>query len=99
MQNKGRYDCDRAIKHSDSLALKSRIANTESYNSAKGAISALGVVLDDIEKEKKSHAKNVKMALAARFYNHSFSQLMLIERGLFLDAVNSSRSATETIAF
>jgi len=39
------------------------------------------------------------MALTARFINHLFSYVQLIERGLYLDAANCARSATETTAF
>jgi hypothetical protein len=39
------------------------------------------------------------MMLTARFINHMFSQLLLTERGLLLDAFNCSRAAIETTGF
>lgn len=99
MQKKGRYNFDLVMRHSNMLALESRKNNKEHYLSAKQALSFLGTVIDEIGNEKKTHHRNVRMALATRFYNHLFSQIILTERGLYLDASNAFRSATETAAF
>jgi hypothetical protein len=99
MPNKGRYNFDLIMRHSNALAIDSRKNNKEPHGSARKALSFLGQIIDEIGDESKSHQRNVRMALATRFFNHLLSQMLLTERGLFLDASNSSRSATETTAF
>jgi hypothetical protein len=99
MQKRGRYNFDLVMRHSNTLAIESRRNNKERHHSARKTLSFLGTIIDEIGNEGKSHQRNVRMALTTRFYNHLFSQLILTERGLFLDAANASRSATETTAF
>lgn len=99
MPNKGRYNFDLIMRHSHTLAINSRKNNKERHASARKTLSFLGQIVDEIGAELKSHQRNVRMALATRFFNHLLSQMILTERGLFLDASNASRSATETAAF
>ena len=99
MNVKGRYSFDLILKHSNGLAITSRSNHKDVYGQAKRSLSFLGAVIDEIAKEPKSHFRNVRMALATRFFNHLFSQIILTERGLYLDAANSSRSATEVMSF
>ncbi len=99
MSKKGRYNFELVMRHSNALAIESRKNNKERHGSARKTLSFLGQIIDEIGGEPKSHQRNVRMALATRFFNHLLSQMILTERGLFLDASNSSRSATETTAF
>ncbi len=99
MSKKGRYNFELVMRHSNVLAVESRKNNKERHGSARKTLSFLGKIIDEIGDEPKSHQRNVRMALATRFFNHLLSQMLLTERGLFLDASNASRSATETTAF
>lgn len=99
MSKKGRYNFELVMKHSNILAKESQKNNKERHGSARRTLSFLGQIIDEIGDEPKSHQRNVRMTLATRFFNHLLSQMLLTERGLLLDASNSSRSATETIAF
>tara|TARA_E500000318_G_scaffold81334_1_gene76581 strand:+ start:383 stop:1015 length:633 start_codon:yes stop_codon:yes gene_type:complete len=99
MPNKGRYNYDLILRHSNELALSSRKLNKERYSAAKKSISFLGQVFDTIAAQPKSLFRNVRMMLLTRFINHLFAQVLLTERGLLLDAMNCSRSATEVTAF
>lgn len=99
MTIKGRYNFDLIERHSNQLALDCRRVNRERFQAVKSSLSFLGQIIDEIGNEPKTHQRNVRMTLATRFFNHLYSQLILTQRGLFLDAANASRSATETTAF
>jgi len=99
MSKKWRYNFELIMRHSNVLALESRKNHKKRHSSARKTLSFLGQIIDEIGKEPQNHQRNVRMALATRFFNHLLSQMLLTERGLFLDASNSSRSATETTAF
>lgn len=99
MPVKGRYNFDLVNRHSSLVASECRRVNSERFKSVKDTLSFLGQIIDEIGGEPKSHQRNVRMALATRFFNHLYSQLILTERGLLLDAANASRSAIETTAF
>ncbi len=99
MPVKGRYNFDLVNRHSSLVASECRRVNSERFKSVKDTLSFLGQIIDEIGGEPKSHQRNVRMALATRFFNHLYSQLILTERGLLLGAANASRSAIETTAF
>ena len=96
---RGRYQYDLLNRHSNELALETRRSFKKEVTVVKKSFGFLAQHIDRLEHEPKSHVRNVKMALTARFINHLFSHVLLAERGLLLDAANCARSATETLAF
>lgn len=94
-----RYHFDLLHKHSNETALATRRELKKQILDVRRAFDFLDHHFRSLEQKPKSHARNVKLALTARFINHLFSALVLIERGLILDAVNCTRSALETTAF
>ena len=52
----------------------------------------------EIEDQPKSLEKNVKLLLASRFLNHVYATLLLVEAGLYSDALTCERSAIESLA-
>ena len=97
--NARRYNFDLLYRHSNELALSTRRAFKKEVATVKASFGFLAQHFDRLERQPKSHARNVKMALTARFTNHLFAHVLLAERGLLLDAANCARSATETTAF
>lgn len=95
----GRYHFDLLYRHSNELALTTRRTFKAEVATVKASFGFLAQHFDRLERERKSHVRNVKMALTARFMNHLFAHVLLAERGLLLDAANCARSATETTAF
>lgn len=96
---KGKYDFDLLNRHSNSLALESRRTFKREVIHVKEAFRLIDRLWAPINELPKGHLRNVKLALLARFTNHLFSQTILTERGLILDAINCARSVTETTAF
>lgn len=95
----GRYNYDLLYRHSNELALSTRRAFKKEAVTVKVSFGFLAQHFERLERQPKSHARNVRMALTARFTNHLFAHVLLAERALLLDAVNCARSATETTAF
>ena len=95
----GRYQFDLLYRHSNELALDTRRTFKKEVVTVKASFGFLAQHLDRLERQPKSHVRNVRMALTARFTNHLFAHVLLAERGLLLDAANAARSATETLAF
>jgi hypothetical protein len=96
---KGKYLYELLVRHSNVVSLDSRKNFKNEIRTVKEAfrlLDSLRVSLDDLP---KGHNRNVRLALLTRFTNHLFSQVILTERGLILDAINCARSATETTAF
>lgn len=93
-----KYTYENLIRHSDSISLSSRKLLKHDIDKIKGAFSFLDQHFSYLESLPKSLQKNVKMALSCRFINHLFSYFTLVERGLYFDAANCLRSATEVIA-
>lgn len=86
-------------KHSNEVSLTTRRLLKHEVKQVRNAFDFLDQHFGYLERQPKSHVRNVKMMLTARFINHLLSALQLIERGLVLDAFNCSRSALETTAF
>ncbi|MEK7245433.1 MAG: hypothetical protein AAB223_05385 [Pseudomonadota bacterium] len=93
------YRFELLFKHSNETALNMRRTLKREMMEARKVFSFLDYHFQTLEKKPKSHLRNVKMALTARFINHLFAALLLIDRGLILDAFNCLRSALETTAF
>lgn len=94
-----RYSYDLLLRHSNDVAINTRRALKQPVKEARKLFSFLGTHFHTIEQEPAGLPRNVRLALTARFINHQFSELMLIERGLLLDAFNCARSALEATAF
>jgi len=98
-----RYGLDALWRHSETTAHTTRRhlqKNAQGVTlSLRQAFDLLSRHFDSTQSEPKSHSRNVRLALTARFINHLHSFVMLAERGLLPDAVDCSRSATETMAF
>lgn len=86
-------------KHSNEIAVDTRKLLKIEIANARKVFSVLDIHFHSIEKLPPGLVRNVKLALTARFINHLFSALFLIERGLIFDAFNCTRSALETTAF
>ena len=95
----GRYRFDLLCRHSNELSLSARQLFKQEFVGVKSGFDFLDQHFGRLESQPISHIRNVKMALTARFTNHLFSYVLLVERGLLLDAANCVRSATETLAF
>ena len=95
----GRYNFDLLLKHSNETALQTRRSMKPEMASVRESFAFLAKHFDRIERQPKSHIRNVKMALTGRFTNHLFSHFLLCERGVILDSINCVRSATEVTAF
>ena len=65
------------------------------------AVRAFDSYFSGLEAEAKTDKlrANVKKVLAARFFNHWYSALLLCEAGLIVDVLICERSAIETLAF
>ena len=94
-----KYAFDLLFRHSNNLAQGTKRSLKQPIHEARKLFAFRGRHFAEIESEAPSLTRNVKLALTARFINHQFAQLMLIERSLLLDAFNCSRSALETTAF
>jgi hypothetical protein len=94
-----KYHFDLLFKHSNETAISSRRRLKKEITESHKVFSFLDHHFHEIEKKPKSLLRNVKLALTARFINHLLSSLILIERGLILDAFNCSRAAIEVTAF
>jgi hypothetical protein len=95
-----RYNFDFLFVHSNSLAENTRRTLKPQITEARRIFNFLDQHFSMLEQEKKkSLALNVKKMITARFINNMFSALLLIERGLLLDAFNSARSGIEATAF
>jgi hypothetical protein len=92
------YGFDLLFRHSNEVALTTRRILKQPVHEARKLFAFLGGHFHAIERDPPGLLRNVKLALTARFTNHLFSELMLIERGLLLDAFSCSRSALETTA-
>ena len=93
------FNFELLFKHSNDVALTTRRTLKKEIGDARSVFNALGGHFNQLQKKPVSYDRNVKMALTARFINNRFSTLMLIERGLILDAFNCSRNAMEITAF
>lgn len=93
-----RYSFDLLFRHSNQTAILTRQTLKHPIEQARRLFTFLSNHFSTLEKEPRGLVRNVKLALTARFINHMFSQLLLIERGLLLDAFNCSRAAIETTA-
>jgi len=93
------YQLDTLYRHTEQTAKRTRHRCTKEINNAKEAFRVLSSHFNEVSKETNKPEKNIKLSLITRFINHLLSYFLLIERGLILDAVNSSRSAVETTAF
>jgi len=93
------YRFELLLRHSNETALGTRQVLKREILEARKVFGFLDQHFRTLEKEPTSLVRNVKMALTARFTNHLFSTLLLVERGLILDAFNGSRSALEATAF
>lgn len=93
------YSYEMLQKHSNEVSLTTRKLLKHEIKQARKTFDFLDQHFHYLENKPKSYVRNVKMMLTARFINHLFSGLQLIERGLILDAFNCSRSALETTAF
>ena len=93
------YRFEMLLKHSNETALNTRKTLKHEIMKAREIFGVLDHLFHSIEKKPKCLVRNVKLALTARFTNHIFSALLLIERGLVIDAFNCTRSALETTAF
>ncbi len=93
------YRYELLMRHSNETALNTRRELKHQVMEARKIFGFLDRHFRSLEQTPKGLVRNVKMALTARFTNHLFSALFLIERGLILDAFNFSRSALETTAF
>lgn len=96
---KGRYAFDLLFRHSNEVAISTRKALKQPVEQSRKIFTFLDTHLSSIENQPRGLARNVRMMLTARFINHMFSQLLLTERGLLLDAFNCSRAAIETTAY
>jgi hypothetical protein len=94
-----RYAFDLLFRHSNEAAIGTRRALKKPIAEARKSFGFLGTHFQSIERESISLSRNVRLALTARFINHQFSQLLLIERAFLLDAFNCARVALETTAF
>lgn len=94
-----RYSFDLLSKHSNQVAVDTRRVLRQPVGEARKLFAFLSKHFHEIENEPASLSRNVRLALTARFINHLFAQLTLVERGLLLDAFNCARSAVETTAF
>jgi hypothetical protein len=94
-----RYSFDLLFRHSNQLATTTRQTLKHPLGQSRRLFAFLSNHFAALEREPRSLVRNVKLALTARFTNHMFSQLLLIERGLLLDAFNCSRASLEATAF
>jgi antitoxin component HigA of HigAB toxin-antitoxin module len=94
-----RYNFDLLFRHSNEIANATRRDLKTQIAEARRIFGFLDQHFSALEQKGKSHSRNVKMALTARFINNMFAALMLVERGLLLDAFNSLRSGIEVTAF
>jgi hypothetical protein len=94
-----RYEFDLLFRHSNELALSTRRVLKQPVHEARKLFGFLGKHFHALEANPPGLIRNVKLSLTARFISHLFAELMLIERGLLLDAFNCSRSALEVTAF
>jgi hypothetical protein len=86
---------DLLFKHSNELVVGTRQTLMKQIMKCRSIFAFLDRHFSALEQTKKSHPRNVKMALTARFINNMFAALLLAERGLLLDAFNSLRSGIE----
>ena len=93
------YRFELLLKHSNETALSTRKSLKREILEARKVFGFLDHHFHSLEKTPRGLVRNVKLALTARFTNHLFSALLLVERGLILDAFNCTRSALETTAF
>jgi hypothetical protein len=94
-----RYNFDFLFIHSNELATNTRRLLKKEIAETRKIFSFLDQHFSALEQKPKTHARNIKMMLTARFINNMFTALLLIERGLLLDAFNSLRSGIEATAF
>ena len=93
------YRFELLLKHSNETALSTRQVLKREIMEARKVFAFLDQHFHTLVKEPNRLVRNVKMALTARFTDHLFAAVLLLERGLILDAFNCSRSALETTAF
>lgn len=96
---RNRYNFELLNKHSNETTNTTRKTLNGPIAQVRKSFSFLDYHFHFLEGTQKSLLRNVKLALTARFTNHLFAALLLIERGLTLDAFNCMRSAIETTAF
>ncbi len=96
---KNRYRFELLLNHSNETALSTRKSLKREISEARKMFKFLDHHFHSLEKKPIGLVRNVKLALTTRFINHLFSALLLVERGLILDAFNCTRSALETTAF
>ncbi|MDI7774501.1 hypothetical protein [Asticcacaulis sp. EMRT-3] len=94
-----KYAFDLLFRHSNEVAINTRRALKQPVAEARKLFGFLGEHFQTIEREQSSLSRNVRLSLTTRFINHQFAELMLIERGLLLDAFNCSRAGLEATAF
>lgn len=97
--SEAQYRFDLLYKHSSSVALSSREKLGSEFSRVRTCFDFLDQHFHKLRIKPRSHSRNVRMALTTRFTNHLFSHVLLVERGLLLDAMSCARSATETTAF
>jgi len=92
------YTFEKLIKHSASITRDSSSILVKHWESWDDAIKTFSEFYEKLEKSPLSIARNVKMVLSTRFFNHVYSALILVEKGLLSDAVICERSAVESLA-
>lgn len=93
-----RYTFENLLKHTDTIRSDCKPLMLKSKKAWNEAIELFSAFLHGLESSQKSIDKNVKMILATRFINHLYSSFILIESGLFSDAITCERSAIEVLA-
>jgi len=63
------------------------------------AIRAFDAFFAELDQQSDSLRRNVRKVLATSFFNHWYAALLLIEAGLWVDAILCERNALEALAF
>jgi hypothetical protein len=93
-----RYSLQKLQEHTEGIRERMRALTAGCATAFDDAIRTFEGYVKTIEGEERILNRNVRLLLAARFFNHVYAALLLSEAGLVADAVSCERSALEALA-
>ena len=93
-----KYSFDKLRQHTETIRQQAdRIFSTRKTGLDE-AFLEFGQHFSAIQEQDKSLERNVRLLFASRFLNHVYSALLLVEAGMYSDALTCERSAIESLA-